>query len=70
VKGMTAFWQQPKLIFRLKFTQTNSTVKRVLQSYNGFVVEHRESIYKCLVNTSIMKVKELLQLTLESSHTL
>jgi hypothetical protein len=67
---MAAFWQQSELVFRLKFTKTDSAVKWVLQSYNGFVIENREGVYEGLVHPSIMEVEELLQLSLKNSHTL
>nr|GMC56164.1 hypothetical protein GW17_00007284 [Ipomoea batatas] len=68
VEGMAAFWEQSEIIFPLKLTQTHCTIKVVLvfQTNYGFVVENWKGINERLVHPSIMEVKKLLQLALQS----
>jgi len=63
---MAAHRQQPELILLRKLTQTNSTVKRLLQANNLLVLKHRKSIDESLIQARVVEVEELLQLPLES----
>jgi len=66
MKGMAAHREQPELILFRKLTETNSTIKWLLQPLYLLVLENRKSINKSLVQTRIMKMEQLLQLPLKS----
>ena len=63
---MAAHREQSELVLFGKLAEANSTIKWLLQTHNLLVVENRKSVYKSLIQTRIMEVKELLKLSLKS----
>lgn len=68
MEGVAAFGEQPEVVFGLELTETHSAVERVLDSDDGFVIEHGERVDEGLIDAGVVQVEELLQLALKGSY--